>query len=208
MSVTGDIEEGGGLLEFVTVGKGETEEVKIFKRIFTTLPVDFEYRFRNSGDDRIKPNGEVTIKNTFGITTSVLNPNRQEGNILPRSIRKYSLFWNGVDDVDKPDGRLEEPKGFFRTAIYQIKHFAFGMYTAKIDLTYGTTSELSDSAKCVFFVLPWQLMVLLVLVFGVAWRLLKMYNKMIILKAQKAIRKASENVETKDTENLEENTES
>ncbi|MCK5095958.1 MAG: hypothetical protein KAR24_01245 [Candidatus Pacebacteria bacterium] len=196
LRVNGDIEEGGGIIAFETVGQKFDTGAGVLagaggalttKKFFTTLPIDFVYRFQNSGGDRIKPEGIITIKNTFGITTSVLDANPQKGNILPQSVRKYSIHWNGVDDNDEdPDGRLEPPKGFFSTAIYQAKHFAFGMYRTELELTYGAGEELMSAAGFTFFVVPWQLLTLVVLGGLLVLRLLKGYNQMIIRQAQKA----------------------
>ena len=176
LRVNGDVEEGGGITEFI--GKDE-------KRFYTMIPVDLEYKFKNTGADRIKPKGEIAIKNTFGITTSVINANPQEGNILPQSTRKYSVVWNGVDDSDsKPDKQLELPTGFFSSVVYQLKHFALGLYIADLDVAYGADEDLTDSSSFVFFVFPWQLLVVAVVVVLILRRGLKSYNKMIVKRAQ------------------------
>src|SRR3989344_49466 len=60
LRVSGEVAEGGGLLEFITKEKN---------RFFSTLPISFFYRLNNTGGDRIVPSGEIKIKNIFQITS-------------------------------------------------------------------------------------------------------------------------------------------
>ena len=198
LRVNGDIEEGGGVIAFNTVRADQFDAVEgdsalasaigsgSGQRFFSMLPVEFEYRFQNTGADRIKPEGDIRIKNTLGLTTSVLNANPHAGNVLPQSTRKYAVVWNGVDDTKgKPEDRLEPPKGFFKTVVYQARHFAFGLYTAEIALAYGASGELTDSESFMFFVLPWQLLIVVAIGLLILWQGLKRYNRMIVKRAQK-----------------------
>lgn len=178
LRVNGDFEEGGGIEEFETLDK---------KRFFITLPIDLMYRFKNTGADRVKPVGEIAIKNTVWLTTSVLNANPQDGNVLPQSTRKYTIAWNGVDDNDRyADTPLKAPDGFFFGPLkYQFQHFALGMYTAQVRVSYGATNNLTDERSFVFFVFPWQLMLTVLVGAIVVWRGIKGYNAMIVRSAQK-----------------------
>ena len=71
LSVSGNITENGGILEFATNNK---------QTFYTSLPVDFYYRFENGGSDRIKPTGSIFIKDTIGLTATKLDGNPIEGN--------------------------------------------------------------------------------------------------------------------------------
>lgn len=179
LRVNGNFAEGGGIDGFQTLDG---------KRFFTTLPIDLVYHFKNTGADRVKPVGEVAIKDTVGLTRSVLNANPQDGNVLPQSSRKYSLVWNGVDDNDEhADVRLEAPQGFFFGPLkYELQHFALGMYTANMHVSYGADGKLTDSQSFVFFVFPWQLLLVVLLGVIVLWRGIKGYNAMIVRRARKA----------------------
>ena len=184
LRVSGDVEEGGGVLSFETLDEQKVEEEGLeTQKLFIMLPVDFNYRFQNDGGDRVKPKGTITIKNMLGMTTDVLNANPSEGNVLPSSIRKFRFSWNGGDG--KKVEQKGMPDGFIETVKYQISHFAFGYYTAHLELTYGTGNELEDNAKAGFFVFPWHLLVVVLLGLFVIILLLRSYNKMIIKKAQK-----------------------
>jgi len=196
LRVSGDIKEEGGILDFKTLDEqklkelkeGGADEQKIKElgadeqRLFTMLPVDFSYRFQNNGGDRIKPKGTITIKNILGMTSDVLDANSNGGNVLPSSVRKFNLSW---DKAIESDEKTESPFSFIDAVKYQASHFAFGMYTAHIDLTYGDGDGLKSSAQTRFFVFPYQLLIVIFFGLLVLVLLLKSYNKMIIKKAQK-----------------------
>jgi len=178
MSVNGDVKQGGGVTEF---------NLKDNKFFYNTLPVDFEYKFSNDGNDRIKPEGFLRVRNTVFLLAEKLNGNPVDGNILPNSTRKFDLTW-----VRSPrDKDYVEPTSpilnFFDDVSYQWKNFAFGLYSAKLDLGFNDL-KFDKSDRLYFFVFPWQLLILilftLIIVFFGGNKLLKRYNKYIIKKAQ------------------------
>ena len=207
LRVNGEIEESGGVVDFRVVGDeqhidGETKRPT--KRFYASVPVDFEYRFYNSGADRLKPEGTITVSNllTLGISKSVLEANPQEGNILPQSYRRFYPYWNGtrvsdVDNNDRVDPRIDrnDATGFFETIGHQFTNFSCGIYKARLDVSYGSQEMLSDSKSYIFVVIPWQLLLLVAFVLLALWRLLRVYNKMIIKKAQGPVKKNEENRE-------------
>jgi hypothetical protein len=85
LRINGDIKEGGGIVGFTSNASGHLK---------TELPVDFVYRFKNTGGDRVMPTGQISIKNMFGLRTKVLPANQSQGNILPDSIRRFNVTWN------------------------------------------------------------------------------------------------------------------
>lgn len=178
LSVKGDVKKDAGLLNFNTVGK---------KFWYNTLPVSFEYRFKNDGGDRIKPEGKVTIRNTIFFPTEYLDANPVSGNILPSSTRKLKVDWL---NYERPEGYVV-PTGFFdkfwSDVGYQWKNFAVGLYSARLNVAYGDADERAK-ATVFFFVFPWQLVLVMIVVgFVGIWggrKGLKRYNKYIIKKAQ------------------------
>ncbi|MCX6792639.1 MAG: hypothetical protein NTY12_01305 [Candidatus Falkowbacteria bacterium] len=176
--VNGDIKEGGALLEFKTKDNNSW---------YNSLPVNFYYRFQNSGADRVMPKGSLNIKNIFGMSTKVINANLGQGNVLPRSIRRFELWWQkGTDSTIVPE--LQSNKlGFFEAAKYQWNNFAFGRYRADLDISYGTKSEKVVSSFVVW-VFPWQLLLIelvgLIIVLVVLGFIIKRYNKWIIRRAR------------------------
>jgi hypothetical protein len=179
LRVNGEIREGVDILEFGTKDKNH---------IFNSLPIEFYYRFQNRGADRVKPSGDVLIKDIFGLKAKVLSANPQEGSVLPQSIRRFSMAWitgGGGQEDATTEVVPHIPGGFLSEARYQLSHFAVGMYTAKLDITFGQNNNNAQSSFR-FFVFPWQLLsivigggIILIIVFRF---LLKRYNRYIISK--------------------------
>ncbi|MEN9551774.1 MAG: hypothetical protein RI935_151 [Candidatus Parcubacteria bacterium] len=172
LKVTGDVKEEGGVSSFTI--KGDTKTL-------SSLPVDFEYRFTNSGNDRVKPLGDIVITNTLGFEVTKINANKTEGNVLPGSTRKFEARL----------GSYEAPAAsapFFEHVTYQMNNFALGMYTATLSLSFG--NEGKSESSITYFMFPWQLLVvvlvsLLVVILALTLAL-KKYNQWIIKQAQKA----------------------
>lgn len=172
LKVNGEVKEEAGILSF---------NVKGNKRFLTSLPVDFEYRFNNNGGDRVNPKGDLIIRNSIGFETERLDANKNIGNILPNSTRKFEIRW----------GEEEAPAvsaSFFDQVKYQTRNFALGAYFAKLDLKYGESG--TDSETTLLFVLPWQLLVVIVVILMIILASLriaiKKYNKWIIKQARMA----------------------
>lgn len=155
LRVNGEIQEGVDILEFSTKDK---------QRFYTSLPVELYYRFQNTGNDRVKPEGDVIIKNLIGLKAKVLSANRSDGSVLPRSIRRFEMVWinggGGQEDV-AAEPEVRNAGGFFEEARYQWSHFALGYYSANLDITYGVNNNTADGTFR-FFVLPWQLLIIMI----------------------------------------------
>lgn len=172
LKVTGDVKEGGGLLSFT---------LKEDKKVMTSIPLDFVYRFSNSGNDRVKPEGDIVIKNTFGIETARLDANKSLGNVLPGSVRRFEVRYG---ETKAP----EVAAPFFEHVTYQKNNFSFGMYTATMNLSFGNSGVAESSLT--YFMFPWQLLsiiagIILVL-FVILVSLIKRYNRWIIKQARAA----------------------
>ena len=172
LKVTGNVKEQGGLIEF---------SIKEGKKVLTSLPVDFVYRFRNDGNDRVKPQGDIVVKNMFGGEVAHLNANESEGNILPGSVRRFESHFG-----PKEAPAISAP--FFDQVSYQMNNFALGMYTATINLSFGNTGKATMALT--YVMLPWQLLsivggvILIVIIIFLV--LVKRYNRWIIKQAQAA----------------------
>lgn len=158
-----------GILVYLRVSGDikESGEVLSFDAVkfHNWLPVNFNLIFKNTGNVHLKPTGEIKIKNIFGITKAVLSPNPNTLQVLPESEKSFTLAWNS----EKWGG------------------FAFGPYSAKLNLIYGEEQK-EISKKIWFFVFPWKIsliaiLVLLILIFGFT-KGIKRYNRWIINKAQ------------------------
>jgi len=178
LSVNGDVREDAGLLNFNTVGK---------KFFYQTLPVSMEYRFKNDGGDRIKPKGKIIIRNTIFLPTEKLDANPVEGNVLPGSTRKITVDWVKYERPDDFIPSTQFFNKFWNNVEYQWKNFAVGLYSANLNVTYGAEAE-HVKKTVFFFVFPWQLVIVMILVLIIAFwggkKLIKRYNRHIIAKAR------------------------
>ncbi|MEK7588485.1 MAG: hypothetical protein AAB438_01570 [Patescibacteria group bacterium] len=178
LSVNGDVKQAGGITSF------SKKENKFF---YNTLPISFEYKFKNDGNDRMKPEGKLVLRNMIYYPTEKLDGNPIQGNILPNSTRKFEVTWVNnprAKDYVEPTNILAK---FFDEVVYQWKNFAFGLYGAKLDLSYAGLT-FSGGKTLYFFVFPWQLLIVIIIVlfiilFG-GGKALKKYNRYIIEKAR------------------------
>lgn len=181
--VNGNVTDSISILEFGTQG---------LHRFYSVLPIDFYYRFQNSGADRIKPLGDVLIVNMFGHTTKILDANSVDGNVLPKSIRRFESAWfrDGGYVNEAPAVFPTDPPhlSFFGAAKAELTNFAFGLYTAHLNLAYGNTIQKSATATFRFFIFPWQLLIILLVLLAILYWILKIsirrYNRHIIRQAQ------------------------
>lgn len=178
LSVNGDVKEDAGLFDFNTKNK---------QFWYSTLPVSFEYRLKNDGGDRIKPQGKITIRDTIFLPAEYLDANKTGGNVLPVSTRKFNVDWIKYErpkDYTPPSNLVTK---FFSDAYYQWRNFAVGLYSANLNVAYGKEGIHSKSTTF-FFVFPWQLVLVMLLIFIIIFwggkKLIKRYNKFIIDKAR------------------------
>lgn len=181
LRVSGDVEEGGGLLEFIT---------KENQRFFSALPITFTYRINNTGGDRVVPLGEIKVKNTLQLTSAKLLANKNEGSVLPDSARKFEVSWGQeVQPINSSAEQNTDSPGFFEMAGRQWNDFHFGWYAAKLNLTWGATNQTANASYS-FFVIPWQLLIILLialLILGFLGKIgLRRYNRWIISKARES----------------------
>ncbi len=154
--VNGKFLEGETVLEFNTKDK---------KSIINHLPIEFYFRFQNSGKDRAQPLGDITIHNMFGGVTKVIAANRGAGNVLPESIRRFDAAWvtAGGDQVEDFQGEVKQPelKSFIDSVKYQWNNFALGRYSADLKLTVNNDSSRTYSKALSFWIIPWQLLIVI-----------------------------------------------
>lgn len=183
--------KGAGVIEFGTE-KTENEKAKFF----SYLPVNLYYRFSNDGAVKIMPSGNIEIKCLFGRTVGNLDANLSRGNVLPNSIRKFVATWERLnqDNVNKKEDANEkelieigENVGFFDAVKIQLNNFAFGKYTADLNLQYGESNTVTKQAS--FWVVPWQLLSIvlfaLIIIILLFRGMMKRHNKKLIEKIKK-----------------------
>ena len=168
VTVPGDIRENAELLEF-SLASG--------KKVYNRPPVEFLVRIKNEGNVHFKPLGEITINGWAGEKTAVpANPKR--GNVLPKSIRAFHPLWEGA----------VEKGGFMQELKNEWKYFGFGRYNAHLDMVWGSGDErFVGNVK--FWVIPWRLIIVGLIVLIIILLLIRGYNKAIVKKAQKKTKK-------------------
>ncbi len=180
LSVSGNVKENAGFLNFNTLNK---------QFWYSTLPVSFEYRFSNSGGDRIEPIGQITIRDTVFLPAQVLDANPSAGNILPSSTRRYQVDWINYARPNNYVAPTNAWKKFWSNVSYQWMNFAVGLYSAHLNVTYGAKGGHASSTVF-FFVFPWQLvLVMLIVAIIIVWgggTIIKRYNKFIVEKARQS----------------------
>jgi hypothetical protein len=178
LSVLGDVKEQAGVFDFNTKNK---------QFFYKTLPVNFEYRLKNEGGDRVKSVGKIRIHNTLFIPTERIDANPSNGNVLPGSTRKFNVTWLEYEK-DKNERTKDNFFGkFWDNAVYEWKNFALGFYTANLKVVHGV-NETRTSDFTFFFVFPWELVILLLIAFIIIYfigkKLIIRYNRYIIEKAR------------------------
>ncbi len=178
--------EGAGVTEFSTEGG----------KFFSYLPLNLYYRFSNNSALKVMPFGSIDIKCLFGRTMGTLDANISKGNVLPNSVRKFVITWDKLrqDNVNEKEEKTEETTvkpgeklSFFDAVKIQMKNFAFGKYTATLNVKYG--ENLSATKETSFWVIPWQLLSLiiaaLVLIIMIFKAMMKRHNKKLIEMVKK-----------------------
>lgn len=144
------------------------------KSVYTSLPVDFQTRLENRGNIHLRPTGEIRITNILGQRVSSLPVNNDSRSVLPNSARRFENSWTR--------GQTSAGASEF---IKQWSNFAFGRYQATLVLNYGVNQKIV-TAHCVFWVIPW--MVLSIIVGGFVLLILalrhglKVYARSVIRK--------------------------
>ena len=183
LRVNGDFAQGADILEFNTLDD---------RWFYSMLPVGFVYRFQNTGDDHLKPIGEIQVTNLIGQKVKILAGNPVDGNVLPKSVRRFSTIWTekGGELIQQPviDLPKSDALSFWESAQYQMRNFKFGRYTATLKLAFGTDGLQSDSQQVSFYIVPWQLFLILIplliiVVLILIW-MIKRYNRYIIKRAR------------------------
>lgn len=175
LRVAGTLNESGQIAQFSTID-GDI----VGKTRYSRLPVEFEVRFQNRGNVHLRPNGSVVIRNMLGGTAAVLQVNNGLAAVLPNSIRKFEAAWEKQTNIGTGGN-------FFTEISREWSNFAFGPYTADLTLTYGANNDKIVQQTLQFWVFPWRVLLLalivlivavLAIVFGV-----KRYNAWIVSRA-------------------------
>lgn len=161
------------------IEQGEVLNFRADKKVINYLPINFNFKLKDTGTVHLKPEGEIVIKNIFGKTREILQVNPGGYNVLPHSERVFSVSWLPESEI--------EGKGFFAELKRERADFALGYYRAVLNLEFGEKKETAQ-ASFGFWVIPWRILalgtsILAALLFGIIQGI-KRYNRWIIAKAQ------------------------
>lgn len=137
-------------------------------KLFQSAPLSFAVKLKNSGNIQEEPTGHITVSDLFGRAVAGVNINLPPRNVLPDSTRNFA---GALDKSDLGSKRL------------------FGLYHAKLVVKYGDQYKQSTSDTITFWVIPYKLIGIIVLLLVIAFFALKYwlrhYKRSVLKKAQK-----------------------
>lgn len=157
VTVNGNIKDNLSTTSFTINSSGQTGT------FFESAPLNFVEKIKNNGNVQEQPTGEVTITDMFGKTVATLAVNQPPHDVLPGSIRAFTEPLNSTVIGNET---------------------LFGHYKASLSLNYGVKQKkvLTDSIS--FWVIPYKLIALIIVLlvgafFGLRY-FIKWYNRRII----------------------------
>lgn len=192
ISVPKDASPGGRSLVFVVESNSGNVHSRVNALCFLTVPGDakenlilsdfsfnplinskaegtFHIELKNTGKTHINPEGKIVIRNMFGVIRGEfpLTQSVSLGTIIPSAKRSTDYSWRG-----------------------SLNAFDFGVWNAKVDLTYGLKGNHSMSERAIMLILPWKAILYTIFILGGAIYLFtfsvrKLKKKIIHLKENK-----------------------
>jgi len=162
LTVNGQAKESLSIEEFSANNGGNA------MTLFQSAPINFVQRLKNSGNIQEEPSGLVTITDMFNNKVATLPINQPPHDVLPSSIRKFSVPLDSTVIGNR---------------------ILFGLYHADLTVTYGADKQTLTSSFT-FWVIPYTLIIVVVVALVVAFLVLRMlirrYNRAIIARAGKS----------------------
>lgn len=143
-------------------------------KLYEYLPTTFRVRVKNAGNIYLAPAGNIFIqRGSKPVTTIVFN--EAGGSVLPASNRQYKVQWKSgfplyvdrlVDGKPVYD-KSGEAKQDLKWDFTKVNKFRFGHYNAKLLLVYfNGKNDIPLEATLGFWVIPWKIILVLLVVFG------------------------------------------
>ncbi len=102
------------------------------RSLYTAPNILFTTRVENTGTIHQKPRGVIIVRNMLGKEVGQIVFNEKQQNaILPRSERAFEAAWT-------------------------VDSFAFGRYTALLNVGYGDTAQKTLKDELTFWIFPWK----------------------------------------------------
>ncbi len=151
------------------------ESFTVNKSTFSSLPAMMSLRIRNHGSVHFRPTGTLTVRNMWGGIVARVPANPKKGAVLPNSVRRLDTWWAKSTDI--------ATGGFMAGLTNEWRNFALGKYTATVDVKYGSANTALEAQTVSFWVIPWRMGLILLLVIVVLFLIMKMYNRAIVSSA-------------------------
>ena len=145
--------------------------------LYEYLPASFDITAENTGNVFLAPSGDIYISkhSDFSHTIDTIPVNTAQGNVIPDSSRIFSAQWvngfplfapktvGGQPITDKSGTTIQHLQWDFT----QANKFRFGKYYAKMVFVYNNGQrDVPISAVVSFWVIPWKLGIIVLLVVG------------------------------------------
>ena len=154
----------------------DVENYRVDKASHQYLPVNFSVTVRNRGNIFTVPKGDIYISRTpNGPALDTLDLNSGAGNVLPGSSRVFQAQWSDgfpVYQLKRVNGQIVsdkqgKPVQQLSWDINKVGKFRYGKYYAHLVLVYNDGSrDIPIDGEVSFWVIPWLLLAVLVLVLG------------------------------------------
>ena len=171
----------------------QIESFKSLKSRYEFLPAQFELVVKNKGNVIDQPTGNIFIQRSFNDENPIatLPLNKGGAYILPDSGRLFSLIWKeGFPHYEKvaSPGATQETK-HLSWDWKQLGSLRMGKYVAKAVVVYNDGQhDVPLIASVTFWVIPWRLIFIALLVIGLVTTGLIAWGRMIF-KGTKKVRK-------------------
>ncbi len=164
------------LLDVNAPGEKRTLNVVSFsasKKLYDYLPASFDITVHNSGNVHAVPAGDIFISRNGKDPIATLEINQAQGNILPGSNRVFTVLWeDGFPryQIKQVDGQTIADKSSIPLRQLDwsgtnLSKLRIGRYYARMLLAYNDgTRDIPIEGELSFWVLPWKLLLLMLLV--------------------------------------------
>ncbi|HSX05824.1 MAG TPA: hypothetical protein VLF69_05115 [Candidatus Saccharimonadales bacterium] len=161
------------------------------KHLYEYLPATLTIRFKNTGNTIAQPYGNIFVQRGASAKTplATLPVNASKGYILPGTERTISTQWNDgfaiYQTVPQPDGNTKKHLSIDWS---KLSHFRIGRYTARLVAVYSDGQhDVPIEGTVTFWVVPWQAILLFIVVVIGLWLLARWRGKR---RTAKAVRRA------------------
>lgn len=146
----------------------QLEKMSTDSQIYEYLPATINVQFKNVGNSIVRPDGNVFIQRGSNDSepTTTLPVNKNEGYILPGSMRTLAINWEdgfpGVRTVTDSSGKTTTESDW---NFANLSKFRIGYYTAKLVAVYNDGQrDIPVTGEVGFWVIPWKLLLGLLLI--------------------------------------------